>query len=350
MDKLIYDRTQEDIANKTSKGFYNATDLSRVEEWCAYLTSKLNQYSYPISIEEHENQHSILKNGSLRTSINNWSKGAYTIPTATGEYTTLRTSNSLISLYQNFDNIQGNTQETKQIIYACAKVRKRTSTGISVSLDALKNNQRAVSILLSSIDGNLDDGKWHTLSARTSTLSNDNSYTFRSIWISGSNIESGEIDVKDVYIYNLTDIWGRGNEPSKSECDATLTSLWNVIEFPTYNEMARIRNNIIAIMQGYASISQMHDISSLNAWNFNDANNWEKILHEIDTMILGMENNFIVSGVSRVGQPRIWQQRFRRKHKYYEFHTWDSLSEEYWNDFDENQTWIGVEFLNATNN
>ena len=180
MDKLIYDRTQEDIANKTSKGYYNATDLNRVESWCRYLADSLTAHGYPISITTKTN--------------------------------------------------------------------------------------------------------------------------------------------------------------------------WTINDFPTYSEMARIRSNIITIMQGYASMSQMHDVSSLDSWNFEDANNWEKILYEIDTMMLGMENNYIISGVSRVGQPRIWQQRFRRKHKYYEFHTWEDLDEEYWNDFDENQTWIGVEFLNAKNN
>jgi hypothetical protein len=113
--------------------------------------------------------------------------------------------------------------------------------------------------------------------------------------------------------------------------------------------MLRVRNNIIEIMTKYAKITKINNINSLNEWNFSHANNWEKILYEIDTMMLAMENNFIYSGVGRVGQRRLWQQRFRRQHKYYEFHTWDSLTQERWSDFQENQTWIGVEFLNEAN-
>lgn len=50
MDDLIFDRTQEDIDNKTNKGYYNASDLNRVEEWCEYLETELNEAGYSISI------------------------------------------------------------------------------------------------------------------------------------------------------------------------------------------------------------------------------------------------------------------------------------------------------------
>ena len=49
MDKLIYDRTQSDVTNKTSKGYYNASDLNRVEAWCEYLKKQLNTDGYNIS-------------------------------------------------------------------------------------------------------------------------------------------------------------------------------------------------------------------------------------------------------------------------------------------------------------
>lgn len=50
MDNLIYDRTQLDVINLTSKGYYNYIDLNRVEKWCRYLGEKLNSYSYPVNI------------------------------------------------------------------------------------------------------------------------------------------------------------------------------------------------------------------------------------------------------------------------------------------------------------
>lgn len=50
MDRLIYDRTQPDVTNKTSKGYYNTSDLNRVESWCRYLADELNRVGYNINI------------------------------------------------------------------------------------------------------------------------------------------------------------------------------------------------------------------------------------------------------------------------------------------------------------
>lgn len=50
METLIYDRTQQDITDKTEKGRYNYTDFNRVESWCEYLANILNTYSYPVDI------------------------------------------------------------------------------------------------------------------------------------------------------------------------------------------------------------------------------------------------------------------------------------------------------------
>lgn len=50
MENLIFDRTQSDLENGTSKGYYNCTDLNRVEAWCEYLADLLTSYSYPVSI------------------------------------------------------------------------------------------------------------------------------------------------------------------------------------------------------------------------------------------------------------------------------------------------------------
>lgn len=55
MDNLIYDRTQSDVTNKTDKGYYNASDLNRVEEWCRYLADELNAVGYSITITTKTN-------------------------------------------------------------------------------------------------------------------------------------------------------------------------------------------------------------------------------------------------------------------------------------------------------
>jgi hypothetical protein len=50
MDRLIFDRTQSDVTNRTDKGYYNASDLNRVESWCRYLADELNNEGYSINI------------------------------------------------------------------------------------------------------------------------------------------------------------------------------------------------------------------------------------------------------------------------------------------------------------
>lgn len=58
MDKLIYDRTREDVTyalNNPSnqnflKGAYNYVDLNRVEEWCLYIANILNSYNYNVQV------------------------------------------------------------------------------------------------------------------------------------------------------------------------------------------------------------------------------------------------------------------------------------------------------------
>lgn len=55
MENLIFDRTQSDLEESTSKGFYNYTDLNRVEAWCEYLANLLTSYSYPVSVAIKKN-------------------------------------------------------------------------------------------------------------------------------------------------------------------------------------------------------------------------------------------------------------------------------------------------------
>ena len=55
MSELIYDRTQADVTNGTFKGYYNTSDLNRVESWCRYLADELNAVGYSISITTKTN-------------------------------------------------------------------------------------------------------------------------------------------------------------------------------------------------------------------------------------------------------------------------------------------------------
>ncbi len=51
---LITDRTAEDVANKTAKGFYNATDLNRVGAAVEYVAGRFQALGYdcPVSVKK----------------------------------------------------------------------------------------------------------------------------------------------------------------------------------------------------------------------------------------------------------------------------------------------------------
>ncbi len=55
LDALIYDRTLEDIAQKTAKGYYNYGDINRIESWCEEIASVLNTYNYFVTIQTKTN-------------------------------------------------------------------------------------------------------------------------------------------------------------------------------------------------------------------------------------------------------------------------------------------------------
>lgn len=46
----VVDRTEIDVLNGTSKGFYNVADLNRVEGMTRYIADLLTAYGYPVTI------------------------------------------------------------------------------------------------------------------------------------------------------------------------------------------------------------------------------------------------------------------------------------------------------------
>ncbi len=85
---------------------------------------------------------------------------------------------------------------------------------------------------------------------------------------------------------------------------------WQMIDFPGESEMERIRQNVNRLKQAYFSFTQIPE--NLDYMTIEKANDIEKILFEIDTILTNMENHFVYSGVTNCGQNRIWQQRFRK--------------------------------------
>ena len=53
IDTLIFDRTQNDVENKTKKGHYNSEDLNRVGAAMVYVRDRLKDNGYDIEIDPY---------------------------------------------------------------------------------------------------------------------------------------------------------------------------------------------------------------------------------------------------------------------------------------------------------
>ena len=190
----------------------------------------------PIMKKRKTTADNIIINGALNNSVNSWTIHSKNTVSFTDDYTTIKlTSTGTGGTYanaQNFSLISGSTASTKQIIYACAKVRARTTNTSypRVYLSYYKNGSDTVSYSnLSSIDGltgnELNDGEWHTVSYRAVTYNDSGYYDYHRIAFGISAATTGdEMDIKEVYLVNLTDAFGAGNEPTKDWCDSNLTN------------------------------------------------------------------------------------------------------------------------------
>lgn len=112
---------------------------------------------------------------------------------------------------------------------------------------------------------------------------------------------------------------------------------WSMSDFPTSQELERIRSNVNMLKQTYFSFTEVP--TNMDNMTYKKANDIEKNLFEIDKILKHMENNFIYAGVGNVGSNRIWQQRFRRKYIQVILVLWEDLKQIYWNEIDENSTW-----------
>lgn len=95
----------------------------------------------------------------------------------------------------------------------------------------------------------------------------------------------------------------------------TTKTNWTSSDMRSVSEMNRVRNNIETLKNAYYSLTA--SVSSASYFDYEKANNWEKILYEIDTLMNGMIAWYVYSGVSNTGQPRLWQHRFRENFTIY---------------------------------
>ena len=112
MENLIFDRTQNDLDQGTTKGYYNYTDLNRVESWCEYLANLSTSYSYPVSVAIKKNwTMSDLPNVNdmerIRSNVNALKTAfyAYTDVPENLNYMTIEKANDIEKILSEIDNL-----------------------------------------------------------------------------------------------------------------------------------------------------------------------------------------------------------------------------------------------------
>ena len=109
---------------------------------------------------------------------------------------------------------------------------------------------------------------------------------------------------------------------------------WCRNDFPTSSELERIRSNIQTLKDAYYTLNTTPVIpKTLNYMTIYKANDIEKIMYDIDKILIHMCNNFIYCGITESAQSRLWQKRFRKSktwisqpYKLYQYKNTDTLS------------------------
>lgn len=136
------------------------------------------------------------------------------------------------------------------------------------------------------------------------------------------------------YLADLLNSYGYKN-------DAVARTNWEVSEKPNQEQMNDYLNNLNKLKECYSVKPNTPDLPfNMEKLTFAEANNIEKILYDINELIEGMKQNFIMCGVPSCGQSRIWQQRFRRTIK--RVGSWEEIKDKTWIEYGETTTWENI--------
>lgn len=111
---------------------------------------------------------------------------------------------------------------------------------------------------------------------------------------------------------------------------------WTRKDFLNVTHLARIKSNVMALKNNYITYTYTPNVSGTGNMTFDEANKIEKILKDLDEILINMQRYFVISGVASCNQQRFWQVRFRMVHE------WDTLLQEKWTDFKASDIWGGL--------
>ena len=87
---------------------------------------------------------------------------------------------------------------------------------------------------------------------------------------------------------------------------------WTADDIQKISEIQRYIDNIAELKNKYYSNVEGEMPTTVTWLTVEGANYLEKLLANIEAIIINMTQNFIHCGVANCGQSRLWQQRFRR--------------------------------------
>lgn len=108
---------------------------------------------------------------------------------------------------------------------------------------------------------------------------------------------------------------------------------WIRKDFLNETQLERIKSNVELLKATYISYSNTPTLNHTGNMDYIEQNRIEKILKDLDTILINMQKYFVCSGVANCGQTRMWQVRYRTIHK------WNTLIQNRWSDFTENDAW-----------
>lgn len=124
-----------------------------------------------------------------------------------------------------------------------------------------------------------------------------------------SYIDFNRVENAVEYLSDILNIYGYPNT-------VNVKTNWAAEDIQTISEIQRYIDNIAELKNKYYSNVEGEMPTTSNWLTIESANYLEKLLVNIEEIIINMTQNFIHCGVANCGQSRLWQQRFRRPKDY----------------------------------
>lgn len=168
---------------------------------------------------------------------------------------------------------------------------------------------------------------------RTATTSEYNEW-LTSLKGAYNNTDLNRVGEAINYLANLLNAYGYVNT-------ATAKTDWQIGDKPNPEQMTDYLNNLNKLKTAFVVKPSTPNLpKDMVDLLYSEANNIEKFLYDIDELLRAMSKAFVYSGVAGAGQNRIWQQRFRRYTR--SLRQWLELTQVYWNEFSDTQTWEDI--------